>query len=156
MTTLEVKYTVDMWSEFQEFDWWLLNRGPLDSGFTVIGQSKLTLLQWTRKLLSLKTNQAYESTASVCHSFDSQQHRFRSFMDVCLAYFRSEISSLICFLWQAARLTAAARHFKQKTLQTRVFGYPSASQLDLDSFVLFTHSADMKVCHWLSCNFFLL
>lgn len=59
------------------------------------------------------------------------------------------------FFWQAARLTAAARHFKQKSLQTRVFGYPSASQLDLDSFVLFTHSADMKVCHWLSCNFFL-
>jgi len=44
----------------------------------------------------------------------------------------------------AARLTSAARHFKQKSLQIRVFGYPSASQLDLDSFVLFSHSAEMK------------
>ncbi|KAJ7330667.1 hypothetical protein OS493_022282 [Desmophyllum pertusum] len=44
----------------------------------------------------------------------------------------------------AARLTSAARQFKQKSLQIRVFGYPSASQLDLDSFVLFSHSADMK------------
>lgn len=112
MTTLEVKYTVDMWSEFQEFDWWLLNRGPLDSGFTVIGQSKLTLLQWTRKLLSLKTNQAYESTARVCHSFDSQQHRFRSLTDVCLAYFGSEISSLICFLLAGRTLDSCCASFQ--------------------------------------------
>lgn len=44
----------------------------------------------------------------------------------------------------AARLTSAARKLKQSSLHTRVFGYPSASQLDLDSFVLFTHSAEMK------------
>lgn len=44
----------------------------------------------------------------------------------------------------ASRLTAAARKFKQTCLQVRVFGYPSASQLDLDSFVLFSHSAEMK------------
>ncbi|RMX60873.1 hypothetical protein pdam_00003470 [Pocillopora damicornis] len=44
----------------------------------------------------------------------------------------------------AARLTSAARKLKQNSLQIRVFGYPSASQLDLDSFVLFTHSAEMK------------
>lgn len=44
----------------------------------------------------------------------------------------------------AARLTSAARKLIQNSLQIRVFGYPSASQLDLDSFVLFTHSAEMK------------
>lgn len=44
----------------------------------------------------------------------------------------------------AARLTSAARKLKQNSLQIRVFGYPSASQLDLDSFVLFTHSTEMK------------
>ena len=47
---------------------------------------------------------------------------------------------------QAARLTSVAHQFKQKCLHIRVFGYPSASQLDLDSFVLFCHSAEMKVC----------
>ena len=55
------------------------------------------------------------------------------------------ISFSSCVCWQAARLTAAARQFKQKCLHIRVFGYPSASQLDLDSFVLFSHSAEMKV-----------
>ncbi|XP_068685706.1 uncharacterized protein [Montipora foliosa] len=44
----------------------------------------------------------------------------------------------------AARLTSVAHQFKQKCLHIRVFGYPSASQLDLDSFVLFCHSAEMK------------
>ena len=39
-----------------------------------------------------------------------------------------------------------AKKFKQKCLHVRVFGYPSASQLDLDSFVLFSNSAEMKVC----------
>ena len=53
-----------------------------------------------------------------------------------------------CFISrQAVRFTSEARMFKQKCLQIRVFGYPSASQLDLDSFMLFSHSADMKV--WL-------
>lgn len=47
--------------------------------------------------------------------------------------------------FKAARLTSAARKLKQNSLQIRVFGYPSSSQLDLDSFVLFTHSAEMKV-----------
>lgn len=45
---------------------------------------------------------------------------------------------------KAVRFTSEARKFKQKCLQIRVFGYPSASQLDLDSFMLFSHSADMK------------
>ena len=81
---------------------------------------------------------------------------------MCLALFAVlKIIHWFVFFWQAARLTAAARHFKQKSLQTRVFGYPSASQLDLDSFVLFIHSADMKVCHLLkettpACAFELL
>jgi len=44
----------------------------------------------------------------------------------------------------AARLTSVAKKFKQKCLHVRVFGYPSASQLDLDSFVVFSHSAEMK------------
>ena len=52
---------------------------------------------------------------------------------------------IFLFVLQASRLTAAARKFKQTCLQVRVFGYPSASQLDLDSFVLFSHSAEMKV-----------
>ena len=47
--------------------------------------------------------------------------------------------------FKAARLTSAAHKLKQNSLQIRVFGYPSSSQLDLDSFVLFTHSAEMKV-----------
>lgn len=51
---------------------------------------------------------------------------------------------IICPITIAARLTSAARKLKQNSLQIRVFGYPSASQLDLDSFVLFTHSAEMK------------
>lgn len=67
---------------------------------------------------------------------------------------------IFLFVLQASRLTAAARKFKQTCLQVRVFGYPSASQLDLDSFVLFSHSAEMKVGvlgnfgSW--ANFFLL
>ena len=52
---------------------------------------------------------------------------------------------IFLFVLQASRLTAAARKFKQTCLQVRVFGYPSASQLDLDSFVLFSHSTEMKV-----------
>lgn len=46
---------------------------------------------------------------------------------------------------QAARFNAVAQNFKQKSLNVRVFGYPSATQLDQDSFILFTQGVEMKV-----------
>ncbi|KAK2566498.1 hypothetical protein P5673_009109 [Acropora cervicornis] len=54
------------------------------------------------------------------------------------------IAPILDLIFVAARLTSVAKKFKQKCLHVRVFGYPSASQLDLDSFVLFSHSAEMK------------
>lgn len=46
---------------------------------------------------------------------------------------------------QAARFSAVAQKFKQQSLNVRVFGYPSATQLDQDSFILFTQGVEMKV-----------
>lgn len=52
---------------------------------------------------------------------------------------------LITFpLIQAARLSSTGHSLKQRSLQTRVYGYPSATQLDLDSFLQFIHSIDLK------------
>ena len=50
-----------------------------------------------------------------------------------------------CCVGQAACLTSAGTKLKQKSLHTRMFGYSSASQLDLDSLVLFSHCAELKV-----------
>ncbi|XP_027059635.1 uncharacterized protein LOC113686239 [Pocillopora damicornis] len=44
----------------------------------------------------------------------------------------------------AARFSAVAQKFKQQSLNVRVFGYPSATQLDQDSFILFTQGVEMK------------
>lgn len=55
-----------------------------------------------------------------------------------------DLMFVVCPIAVAARLTSVAKKFKQKCLHVRVFGYPSASQLDLDSFVLFSNSAEMK------------
>lgn len=35
--------------------------------------------------------------------------------------------------------------FKQLSLQIRVFGYPSTTQFDRDSFLLFVQNTDLKV-----------
>ncbi|XP_028401306.1 uncharacterized protein LOC114524431 [Dendronephthya gigantea] len=56
------------------------------------------------------------------------------------------ISFLALFfpILQAARVTSLASQFKQISLDVRVFGHQTSSQLELDSFLVFVQSADLK------------
>ncbi|CAH3146474.1 unnamed protein product [Pocillopora meandrina] len=78
-----------------------------------------------------------------------------------MTYIKNDIHSAITLLYRllapllsfsfimipfivAARFSAVAKKFKQQSLNVRVFGYPSATQLDQDSFILFTQGVEMK------------
>ncbi|KAK3583643.1 hypothetical protein CHS0354_021379 [Potamilus streckersoni] len=51
---------------------------------------------------------------------------------------------LVFPLMQAARVNSVCNRFKKIALEIRVFGYKSASQLELDSFLLFISNANLR------------
>ena len=115
-----------LWNEFREFEWW-----PLIRGMTVIGQfnihfkyCKINETHFPKgQDQANELNLAYESTASVSHSFDSQQHtRFQSLADMCLALLRfwKSFTDLFSFgrphVWQLLHVISNRKVFRPEYL----------------------------------------